>query len=327
MSSVRRRIVAVVAALGLAAVLVWWAADDQQHVAEADVPLVDAEGVAAPVVEALLQARETVLADPADHGAWYHYAVELQSHGFYELAAEAYRQAEVLRPDDPRPPYLVAILGPAIGFDIEQILEHYERAHARDPRYPPLHVRKGIALAGAGRLEEARAALTRAVELDPSYPMAHRQLGLVALDQGDLPTALLHLEFAAELVEDDHITWVGLAKAYQQRGWTEKAQMAARLAATTIEIMSYRDSVYEDVLARNVGPVRQLNLARHYARVGAHRAAIEALQIALRGMGDTAEIHSLLAASYRALGENELATRHQRRAEATAEDARGVPPD
>jgi Flp pilus assembly protein TadD len=148
--------------------------------------------------------------------------------------------------------------------------------------------------------------------------MAHRQLGLVALDLGDLPSALLHLEFAAELEQADHITWVGLAKAYQQRGWTEKADMASRLAATTIEIMSYRDSVYEDVLARNVGPVRQLNLAKHYARAGAHRAAIEALQLAIRGMGETEEIHGLLSDSYRALGETELATRHRKRAETLA---------
>lgn len=318
MSKVGRSIAGVVAALALAAALAWWAAGGPNRAADAFIPAFDPEGVAAPVVEALQQAREQVQSDPADHGAWYHYAVELQSHGFYELAAEAYQRTAALRPDDPRPSYLIAILGPAIGLDVEQTLEYYERARILDPHYPPLHVRKGIALAGAGRLEEARAALTRAVELDPSYPMAHRQLGLVALDLGDLPTALLHLEFAAELVEDDHITWVGLAKAYQQRGWTQKAEMATRLAATTIEIMSYRDSVYEDVLARNVGPVRQLNLARHYARAGAHRAAIEALQIAMRGMGDTEEIHSLLAESYRALGEAELAARHQQRAEAIA---------
>jgi tetratricopeptide (TPR) repeat protein len=317
----------VVTALALAAILTWWFAVGVNRAPEPVIPAFDAEGVATPVVEALQQARDQVQADPSDHAAWYHYAVELQSHGFYELAAEAYQQTAVLRPDDPRPPYLIAILGPAIDFDVEQTLEYYERARILDPRYPPLHVRKGIALASAGRLEEARAALTHALELDPSFPMAHRQLGLVALDQGDLPTALLHLEFAAELEENDHITWVGLAKAYQQRGWTEKAEMASRLAATTIEIMSYRDSVYEDVLARNVGPVRQLNLARHYARAGAHRAAIEALQIALRGMGDTEEIHKLFAESYRALGETELAARHQQLAEATADDPDASEPD
>lgn len=313
MTPARKRMLGCVLLTGtlLALGIAWWTA--RRH-SRWEVPQVETRDMAAPVREAVERARAAVLEDPASHAAWYDLGATLQAHALYEAAAVALERAAELRPDDPRPPYLLAILGPTLGFDVERTLGLYTRAAELDPRYPPLHVRRGNALAAAGRLDEARRAHTRAVELDPSFPMAHRQLGLAALDLGDLALALLHLEFGAELEQGDHATWVGLSRAYQQKGWTEKAEMAETIAATTVEVMSYRDSVYEDVLARNVGPLRQLDLAQRYAAGGDHRAAIEALLLAQAGMGETLDIHRRLAASYRELGEMELAEAHEERA-------------
>jgi tetratricopeptide (TPR) repeat protein len=55
--------------------------------------------------------------------------------------------------------------------------------------------RLGRALLDAGRLDEARAALVRAVEIDPTFPIARNKLGLVLVAQGQ------HAEAAAQFAE------------------------------------------------------------------------------------------------------------------------------
>ncbi len=57
----------------------------------------------------------------------------------------------------------------------------------------------GKALYYAGRKEEARAALTRAVALKPDLPAARRDLGALLAELGDLPAGLAQLEKAHEL--------------------------------------------------------------------------------------------------------------------------------
>jgi tetratricopeptide (TPR) repeat protein len=285
-----------------------------------DVPQVDEAGMTPGVREALTQAREALVRDPRRHAAWFDYAASLHAHALHVPADECYRRAGMLRPDDPRVPYLRALLGPTIDMTEAEQLRLLRRAAELDPRYPPVWVRLGELHADADRLDEARVALRRAVELDPSYPMAHRQLGLVLLDEGDVSEALRHLEFAAELVEDDYPTWVGLSRAWQRMGREEQATAAAERSEPLIEVMSYRDGVLDDVLARGVGPLRMDAIAVSYERVGAWRPALEALKRLERDRPDVPDVQRRLAAVYEALDEKALATIHRRRAEAMEGD-------
>lgn len=294
-----------------------------------DVPDIDTAGMTPNVVDALAAARQAVLDAPASHAAWYDFAAALHAHALHAEAIEAYRRASALRPDDPRPYYLQAILLPGEGGSVVDSLALFERTAAMDPRYPPVWLRMGQLLANDGRMAEATQALQHAVELDPAYPMAHRELGLALLERGDTSGALLHLTFAANLEEDDYPTWAGLSRAYRQAGLNDEAQEAAERSIPLIEVASYRDSVLDDVLNRGVGPVHLERLADAYMKAQAWRLAIETLKRVERDLPGSEAIQRKLAESYAAAGDAALALAHQRRADElrTAPSApAGTPP-
>lgn len=286
------------------------------------VPDYDDAGMAPNVREVLDDARAELSRNPRNPRGWFEYAALLHAHALDEPAMAAYRRAGRLQPDDPRVPYLLAVLGPSTGMDAEVRLALFQHAATMDPHYPPTWLRMGELLADEGRADEALRALRRAVELDPSYPMAHRQLGLTLLETGDLGDALLHLRFASELVEDDYPTWAGLARALQRAGRDEEAAQAAARSEPLVEVMSYRDGVLDGILARGVGPLRMDALAANYAGRGAWREALEALKMVERARPDDADVQRRLSEVYEALDEAVLAAVHRRRAAALEESAR-----
>ncbi|MDB4907406.1 MAG: hypothetical protein JWO05_2190 [Gemmatimonadetes bacterium] len=66
-----------------------------------------------------------------------------------------------------------------------------------------LEVSRGIASEQAGRMGDARAAYSHALEEDLAYYPAHLRLGYLALDSKDTTTALSELDLAAQLRPDD----------------------------------------------------------------------------------------------------------------------------
>src|SRR5438128_2215467 len=57
----------------------------------------------------------------------------------------------------------------AMGGDLPASLEHYERAHAAAPDNLEIAFWLGLALAGSGKVEEARAHIRRASAADPGW--------------------------------------------------------------------------------------------------------------------------------------------------------------
>lgn len=87
------------------------------------------------------------------------------------------------------------------------------------------------AATAAGRLEDARAAYTRALEASPDSAFLHRELGLVERRRGAAPVALDHFRRAAELDPADAISLVQVGELLAEQQDFAGAEAAYRKAA------------------------------------------------------------------------------------------------
>jgi tetratricopeptide (TPR) repeat protein len=112
------------------------------------------------------------------------HAARLLDGGQPALAAEQAR--EILRVV-PRQPNALLILGAAMraAGDLAGAVEHLDLLCAGQPTWAPAQLEYGLALARAGRGEDALAALRRAVQLDPNLPRAWRALADQLRASGD----------------------------------------------------------------------------------------------------------------------------------------------
>jgi tetratricopeptide (TPR) repeat protein len=73
------------------------------------------------------------------------------------------------------------------------------------------------AAAKAGRLDDARAAYRRAIEVSPDSPLLHRELGMVERRRGDSQAALAELRKAVELDASDATSLIQIGEILEQR--------------------------------------------------------------------------------------------------------------
>jgi serine/threonine protein kinase/Tfp pilus assembly protein PilF len=88
------------------------------------------------------------------------------------------------------------------------------------------HVNRGVALAAAGRLDEARAAYDRALELDPDLVPARINRALACLELDDAATALADLDAAIARHHEDAATHAARAEALARLGRADEARLA-----------------------------------------------------------------------------------------------------
>jgi tetratricopeptide (TPR) repeat protein len=99
--------------------------------------------------------------------------------------------------------------------------------HAQRRAEATSYVNHAVALADGGRLEAARAELTRALALNPDHVDAHATLGGILLDQGNAAAARAHFAAAAAGDATFVAAWRGLGDALLALGAVDAA--AARL--------------------------------------------------------------------------------------------------
>ena len=105
----------------------------------------------------------------------------------------------------------------------DEMIALRQEAIRLDPLNAEFHRIIGIAFARHGRLEEAEAALRRALQLQPEARNLHWGLSMVATLRGDLETALREAELEQEPLRD-----VALAIVRFARGEREEADAALR---------------------------------------------------------------------------------------------------
>jgi DNA-binding winged helix-turn-helix (wHTH) protein/TolB-like protein/Flp pilus assembly protein TadD len=100
--------------------------------------------------------------------------------------------------------------------------EQFQKGIALNPNYPLLHHWRSLNLIAMGRMDEARAAMRRALELDPLLLVTNVNLGRIDYYEGNYDQAIKQFERALELDKDFMRTHLRMGLAYvQERRYQE----------------------------------------------------------------------------------------------------------
>ena len=95
--------------------------------------------------------------------------------------------------------------------------EQFQKGIALNPNYPLLHHWRSLNLIAMGRMDEARAAMRRALELDPLLLVTNVNLGRIDYYEGHYDQAIKQYQRALELDKDFMRTHLRLGMAYVQQ--------------------------------------------------------------------------------------------------------------
>jgi tetratricopeptide (TPR) repeat protein len=165
---------------------------------------------------------------------------------------------------------------------------------ARHGDSPELSVLLGQAHAQQGDIDNASAALYRALKLKPDVADAYATLGVIYLKQGRLPDAESALQNAIAQSPDDHKSRHNLALVLDQQGRSQDALLQLRtLLERQPDVADARYLLGKILLAQGDTP-----------------EALEQLRAAARLAPEDANIHYQLAQAYQKSGHRDLAQQH-----------------
>jgi DNA-binding response OmpR family regulator len=118
----------------------------------------------------------------------------------------------------------------------------------REERAAAPHVAAGRDLLGAGRIDEAMAALAEAARLAPHSPDVHFQLGRALRASGDAFGAMTALERAVELAPRHLAALRALAAVYEDTGFRRKAAGVLERALPAAPDEASRGAIRRDLL-------------------------------------------------------------------------------
>jgi tetratricopeptide (TPR) repeat protein len=140
----------------------------------------------------------------------------LASFEAWDLAAEAFRQATLLRPDYAE---AWAFFGEALqqqpqnhGRETDRPLAALKRALVLDPQSISANIFTGMYWRRQGRLETATVYLLTAARSDPANPALQVELGHIEVEKGNMPEAQKYYEEAIGMSPDDSVYWRILAE-------------------------------------------------------------------------------------------------------------------
>ena len=116
-----------------------------------------------------------------------------------------------------------------------EILGMTDRALSIDPNLAEAHAARGVALANAGRRDEARQTFERALELDPASFDANLHFARFWMTVGNYEEAIKYYTRAVEIQPDDAQPCFLLQMACRSTGRTEEAERYARLGVKRAE--------------------------------------------------------------------------------------------
>jgi protein O-mannosyl-transferase len=159
-------------------------------------------------------------------------AATWQRNQVWQSAVSLWQDVVAKSPQKARP-YLS--LGAALGKAgrMEEAIAALKRAVLLQPDDPKLYVNLGAAQAATGRRPEAIETLSKALKLDPDHPEALNNLGIVLKDVGRLEDSIAALTHAVRIDPENARAWYNLGQSYVQAGQVPEAltslQRAIRL--------------------------------------------------------------------------------------------------
>ncbi len=269
----------------------------------AEVPDPDLGHLEPQVAEKMRQARQAVLDDPLAAAAWGELGAVYDAHLLADLAEYCYRRAHTLEPAEFRWVYLLGVVREINGAGADELIDLFGRAAALEPTYAATHLRLGDGLGRRGRYEEARRALSLALELAPGTALAHRRLGQVLLQQGELEQARTHLLRAVELEPQDLAAHTALAQAYARSGDAARAKETLERARGLESVNAIDDPVHaSEVVARNVGSEHLFGEAVRRIQAGQYEEAVLALEVVVSASPENPSAHYWLGTAQRGMG-------------------------
>jgi tetratricopeptide (TPR) repeat protein len=222
-------------------------------------------------------------------------AVELQKKGEFATAADEWRKALAMQPDDPRVNNDLGVALTMAG-NSQDAIPYLRRAVEIRTDSAEAFYNLGKAYIGVQRLNEAIDAWTNAVRIRPGYFEAHEGLGIAYYFTGDSKAALLHSRLALD-GEPDRVPVLVLAASVMA---TEGNSSILRNGAEAVQLAERADQLSG---GQDVSVLDTLSAA--YAEDGHMEKAIETEERALslaESAGGTGPIDRLKAhlAKYRA---------------------------
>jgi len=260
-----------------------------------EVPSVQLDGLDAAVAHRLGALRAEFdrqhTAGRADALAYGRLAQHYHAYGLNEAAVAAYRAASALVPDEPRWPYLCAL----VQIDLNrpgEAADLLEYVLARADKYYPALLRLARLRLNVGDSNGARPLLELARRGAPNDPAQLALSGELAQAEGRAAEAAEL--FAAALRTEPRATRLhyGLGMAYRALGRGEEARR--ELAQAGGVGVSPRDPWLEQVLALRAGPATDLRDGHLALRAGDLDSAAAAFERA-RSAGGDAEVDALVA--------------------------------
>lgn len=162
-------------------------------------------------------------------------AIQLEEAGDLAGAMAVNQRLLLLKPDD------VAVMNTIAGLygvqhQYQQEIEWADKALAIDTAYAPAHINRGNALAALGRIDEAKTAFQRVIQVAPDNPLGPYSLGVLAERQGQIESALAWCQQSIKIDPTFENGWFNAAAMYANlRRWGEATTALQKIAALNPE--------------------------------------------------------------------------------------------
>ncbi len=249
----------------------------------------DLSGLEGAVAAQISEMRSLAAAQDSDPRAWGDLGQAYLAYGFNDPAADCFAKASGLDPRDFRWPYLLGAARQAAG-DLDGAADGFSQAlklapHSGETAAGWVHLGEVRLL--QGRLDDAEAALRKALQVPGTSAAAHSFLGQTALARRDFKAAAEHLEAALAAVPEASRLHYPLALAY--RGLNDRAKAEEHLARAGQVGLKAPDPLLDGVASLRVGERVALMRGRVAAQAGRHADAAQEFRKALAAAPDSVE--------------------------------------
>jgi tetratricopeptide (TPR) repeat protein len=241
----------------------------------------DLSGLESAVAAQLGEMQRLLATQVANAGSYGDLGQAYLAYGFNDAAADCFQNASRLDPRNFRWPYLLGAAQQAAG-RLDEAAAGFGQALVLAP--PPPETAAGYVHLGEirllqGRLDEAEAALRKALAVPATAAAAHSLLGQVALARRDFRATVEQLEAALAAVPEASRLHVPLAMAY--RGLGDRVKAEEHLAKAGAVGLRAPDPLLDAVASLRVGERVAVMRGRVAAQAGRYQDAAQEFRRAL----------------------------------------------
>lgn len=249
-------------------------------------------------VAAQIREIQGIAAAQQSADAWGELGRVYLAYSFHDAATDCFRNAAEIDAKDFRWPYLLGATHQAAG-RLDEAAAAFSKALELAPEALPGYVHLGEIRLLQGRFDEAEAALRKA----PGLTASRGLLGMVALARRDYKAAVEHLRATLEAEPEANRLHHTLALAY--RGLGDQAKAAEHLAKAGQVGLKPADPLLDEVAALRLGERVAIMKGKVAAQAGRHADAATEFRRALEARPESVEARVNLGAVLALSGDRE----------------------